>query len=74
MCGLTQSSERAIELYTLAADQEHADAQLNLGVMYASGDGIEKSYSKARELWTKAAAQGNEGAITALKMMDENGV
>jgi TPR repeat protein len=72
--GLTQSPERAIEYYTLAADQVHADAQYGLGRMYATGQCIEQSYSKARELWTKAAAQGNENAITALKMLDEQGV
>ena len=69
--GLTQSSERSIEYYTLAAEQGHASAQNSLGVMYATGDGIETSYSKARELWTKAAAQGFEGAIGALKQLDE---
>ena len=56
MFGLTQSSERAFEYYTLASDQGDAEAQTNLGVMYATGDGVETSYSKARELWTKAAA------------------
>merc|ERR1711865_1320546 len=55
--GLTQSSKRAIEYYTLAAEQGHEKAQFNLGNMYADGNGIEQSYSKAREWWTKAAAQ-----------------
>merc|ERR1711865_606538 len=50
----------------------HADAQSNLGVMYVSGDGIGQSFSKAREWWTKAAAQGNESAIQNLKMLDEH--
>ena len=53
--GLTQSSKRAINFFSLAAEQGHAEAQCNLGVMYANGDGIETSYSKAREWWTKAA-------------------
>ena len=72
--GLTQSSKTAIEYYTLAADQGHADAQYTLGRMYATGQGIEQSYSKARELWTKAAAQGIESAIKGLKQLDEHGV
>ena len=59
--------KRAIECYKLAVDQGHADAQFNLGVMYVNGDGIEQSYSKAREWWTKAAAQGRENAIHNLK-------
>ena len=32
---------------------------------------IETSYSKAREWWTKAAAQGFEAAIDGLKQLDE---
>ena len=62
---------RAKELYTLSVDQGNAEAQYNLGLLYALGDGIETSYSKARELWTKAAAQGNELAIEGLKKLDE---
>ena len=42
--------------------------------MYATGDGIEQSYSKAREWWTKAAAQGDEYAIDGLKQLDELGL
>ena len=74
MHGLTQSSKIAIQSYTLAAHQGHPTAQLNLGVMYANGDGIEQSFSKARELWTKAAAQGEENAIKGLKHLDKHGV
>ena len=72
--GLTQSSERAIEYYTLAANQGIPDAQVSLGIMYANGDGIETSYSKAREWFTKAAAQGHDYAINGLKELDENGL
>ena len=42
--------------------------------MYARGDVIGQSYSKARELWTKAAAQGDEEAIKGLKQLDEHGL
>ena len=40
--------------------------------MYANGEGIEQSDSKARELFTKAAAQEFEQAINALKILDKN--
>merc|ERR1711865_778304 len=56
---------------TLAANQGHPGAQSNLGHMYAQGDGIDQSYSKAREWFTKAAAQGQEEAIQNLKILDE---
>ena len=42
--------------------------------MYVNGDGIEISYSKEREWFTKAAAQGNENAINALKQFDKHGI
>ena len=72
--GLTQSDQRAIEYYTLAAKQGLADAQFNLGVYYYNGTCVEQSFSKARELFTKAAAQGDEGAIDGLKRLDKQGL
>merc|ERR1712166_990448 len=69
--GLTHSLKRTFEYYTLAGNQGHANAQYGLGIMYAAGKGIEQSNSKAREWWTKAAAQGNEDAIKYLKILDE---
>ena len=72
--GATKSNKRAIEYWTLAANQGHSGAQSNLGTMYVSGDGVEQSYSKAREWFTKAAAQGQEEAINALKQFDEHGI
>ena len=72
--GFTQSDRRAIEYYTLAANQGHPLAQHALGNMYAKGTGIETSYSKAREWWTKAAAQGMKEAIDGLKQLDELGL
>ena len=43
--GLTESSKRAFEYYTLAAEQGLANAQGNVGLMYVNGDGIEQSNS-----------------------------
>ena len=71
---MTQSSKRAIEFYTLAANQGQSDAQYNLGVYYYNGTCVEQSYSKARELWTKAAFKGDEKAIAALKRLDKKGL
>ena len=47
--GLTQSSKRAIEYYTLAAEHGLVEAHYDLGGMYAQGEGIETSFSKAQE-------------------------
>ena len=66
---------RPVTSNTLAANQQHAKAQFNLGVLYYNGNnGVEQSDSKARELWTKAAAQGNKEAINQLKRLDKHGV
>ena len=72
--GLTQSSKKAIEYYTLSAEQGLANAQSSLGGLYATGDGIEQSFSKTREWLTKAAAKGHEGAIEVLKQLDKRGL
>ena len=37
-------------------------------------NGIGRSYSKAKEWWTKAAAQGSKEAIEGLKQLDKAGV
>ena len=72
--GVTKSSTRAVEYYTLAAEQGNKQAQFNLGRMYATGEGVEPSFSKAREWWTKSAAQGIKEAIDGLKQLDELGL
>jgi len=41
------------------AEQGHADAQYNLGDMYAKGRGVAQDYVQARDWWLKAAAQGD---------------
>ena len=65
--GVTQSFENAIALYTLAAEQGLPEAQCNLGLLYARAG----HFSKAREWFTKAAAQKYEGANKYLEMLDE---
>ena len=46
---------------------EMLKAQYNLANMYANGQGVRQECTKAREWWTKAAAQGDEDATKALK-------
>ena len=66
---------RAKEYYEQAAHLGHAQAQLNLGVLYHNGQGVAKDFVKARQLWNKAAAtrlqQGEEDAIKYLKIFDD---
>ncbi len=48
--------------HTMAAEQGHADAQFNLGLMYARGEGVLLDYVLAYMWFNLAAAQGNEEA------------
>ena len=57
--GVTQSSEEAMKLFTLAANQRHATAQYNLGVFYETGKGVAESYDRASKMYTLAATQGH---------------
>ena len=56
----------AVELWTKAAEQGHADAQINLGGCYAYGEGVEQSYTEAVKWFHKAANQGNASAQSNL--------
>ena len=47
-----------IEWWRKAAEQGYAQAQCNLGISYANGDGVEKNPTEAVKWWRKAAEQG----------------
>ena len=59
--------------YRKAAEQGHADAQNNLGVMYDNGKGVRQDYTNAVQWYRKAAEQGHAGAQINLGMMYEKG-
>ena len=52
----------AMELWQTEADQGDADAQYNLGRLYAFGYGVPRDAEKAAEQFALAAAQGHAGA------------
>jgi TPR repeat protein len=64
-------TKHALNLCTLAAEQGDVGAHHDLGCMYANGQVVDQSYTKARELWTKAASHGHERSINALKQLDQ---
>ncbi|MEK7707717.1 MAG: tetratricopeptide repeat protein [Verrucomicrobiota bacterium] len=66
--GATQDYAQAAVWYLKAADQSHALAQFNLGVMYARGQGVAKDDAKADVWICKAAHQGDAGAQYNLGM------
>ena len=54
--------KRVGKWYRLAAEQGFANAQYNLGVMYANGEGVPEDKVLACMWWNLAAANGHENA------------
>ena len=54
-----------------AATQGDAEAQHNLGAMYANGKGVPKDFAKALKWFQLAAEQGQENALKALDRIQQ---
>ena len=57
-----QDYKEAVKWYRLAAEQGHAEAQINLGVMYETGRGVLQDNTMAHMWYNIASANGNEKA------------
>jgi len=57
-----QDDHEAVKWYRRAAEQGDADAQANLGVMYANGAGVPQNYVLAYMWANLAASTGSEKA------------
>lgn len=66
---LNNDPELAAGWFFRAAEQGFADAQFNLGLMYANGEGVDKDMTQAVELFKKAAEQGHVDAQNNLGAM-----
>lgn len=64
--GVERDAVKAAELYCKAARLGDAEAQFNLGWMYANGRGVERSDSNAAFFFHAAAEQGLEQAVRML--------
>ena len=64
--------EEAVKWYRKAAEQNYADAQVNLGVCYMEGQGVGKDYVEAVKWYRKAAEQGNEFAKKKIAELASN--
>ena len=58
----------------MAAGQGSADAALNLGGLYDSGEGVEQDYKQAVNWWKKAAEKGHAVAPNNLGLMYAQGL
>jgi len=62
--------KKGVYWHTKAAEQGHANAQLQLGICYGTGEGVPKDYEKAKYWVTKSAEQGYEEAKKLLATLD----
>jgi hypothetical protein len=70
---VNQDLEKAVHLFTLAANQGCAQAQYNLAYMYVNAQGVNQDYKEAVRLYTLAANQGEAKAQYKLAMMYHKG-
>jgi TPR repeat protein len=68
-----QDDAQAVAWYRHAAEQGHANAQFNLGVMYANGRGVPKDDTQAVAWFRHAADVGDADAQFNLGVMYANG-
>ena len=71
--GAAKNEAEAVKWYRKAADQGHASAQFNLGLMYAKGEGVAKDEAEAVKWYRKAADQGHATAQFNLGVRYANG-
>ena len=64
--------KKAIYWFSIAAEQGSAEAQFNLGIMYANGEGVRKDNKAALEWFTLAAEQGHSDAQKRRRIMNLN--
>jgi TPR repeat protein len=69
----SEENEKAVIWFRKAAEQGNVDGQYGLGIMYAKGDGVEKTFSEAIIWIKKAADQGHLMAMRTYATALENG-
>jgi TPR repeat protein len=65
--------QKAFREWKAAADAGEAEAQFDLGVLYAQGRGVERDLDEAARWYRQAAEQGNAAAQFALGQMYSRG-
>ena len=68
-----KASKIQLEMYRKAAEQGDAEAQCNLGELYANGTGVPQDYEQAVAWYREAAEAGNSQGQNALGVMYHNG-
>jgi hypothetical protein len=70
---LPQGASAEAKRYRLAADNDDAIAQFNLGVLYEKGQGVAQDYAKAAHFYRKAADQELASAQLNLGVLYDDG-
>ena len=66
--------QTAFQKFMPAAEGGNADAQVNIGGMYANGEGVAQNFDEALKWYRLAAEQGNAAAQNRLGSMYDDGV
>ena len=69
--GVPKNDAEAVKWYRMATEQGDADAQFNLGNMYAKGQGVPTNNVKAYMWWSLSKAQGAEDVATNLDIVQK---
>lgn len=67
--GASQDNAEAANWYRRAAEKGHARAQYQLAEMYETGRGVSLDLNQAIDLYRRAAAKEDSGAIEALRRL-----
>jgi len=62
---------RALREFRLLAEQGHAQAQVNLGIIYSQGRGVPKDSVQAYRWYTLAAAKGLKEAVKGRDLLEK---
>ena len=72
--GVPQDDAEAVKWFRKAAEQGHAGAQNELGLIYQNGEGVPQDYAEAVKWFRMAAEQGNAYAQNELDQMKAKGI
>ncbi len=72
--GAATNYVEAVKWYRRAAEQNHAQAQYNLGWIYSEGKGVAPNYVEVAMWWRKAAEQNDAPAQNGLGLCYDHGL
>ena len=68
--GVPPNSQRAIELFQMAAQKGDVNSQYNLGIIYGQGHGVSVDLGKAKKWFELAAQNGDKEAPKRIQEID----